>query len=158
MPFGDESETRKSGLRSPPSKGVRQVLRSDGVKQFGCGRNSQVEHFPKKRPRDAQAFGNVAGSIKLRIHDQTLPPDRSARFFEINAHDHKQAVSQFLRQLGKTFGIFTTGFQIVNGTRAHNGQKTLVFPVNEGVHFISRLRNEHLLLGRAGDIAAQIGR
>ena len=86
-----------------------------------------------------------------------LPPDCRPRFFEVDA----MTISKRSLSSSANFanvGIFATGFQVVNGTRAHYRKKTLVLTVNEGMHFISRLRNKHLLLGSAGNIAAQIRR
>ena len=85
MPFGDESETRKSGSDRRPAKGVRKVLRVMGSSNSVAVGIPKSSTSPRNDQRDRQAFGNVAGSVELRIHDQTFPPDRGSRFFKINS-------------------------------------------------------------------------
>ena len=52
-----------------PAKGVGNVLRRDGIEQLGGSGNAQVQHLAKKSSGDTETFGNVAGAVKLGIHD-----------------------------------------------------------------------------------------
>ncbi len=57
-------------------------------------------------------------SSMMRIVDQPFPADRGARFFEIDAHQHEQAILHAARKLQQPLGVFQAGLFIVNGARA----------------------------------------
>ena len=97
-------------------------------------------------------FGDVTGPVELRVHDQSLPPDRGTRFFEIDAHEQKKTVLGLLRQLGKPFGIFATGFQVVNGTGTDHGKEAFVLAFDQVMHFFSCPSDQCFLLGRASNV------
>ena len=115
MPFGDRFAIR---VRAPIAAQHKESEINCGV----MGSSSSVavgmpksRTSPKIRGR-SQAFGNIAGSIELGVHDQALPSHGGTGLFEINPHYQKKAVLQFGGKLGKAFGILI--FQVMNGARS----------------------------------------
>ena len=63
---------RFSGARADggPADEVGDVLRCDGIEQFGGGGQAEIEDIAKKGAGEAQAGGNVMGAVEARVHDR----------------------------------------------------------------------------------------
>ena len=71
---------------------VGDVLRRDRLQHFGGGGQAHFGDAKQNAAGDAQAFADIERVVQVRIVDQPLPADRGARLFEIDAHQHEQAI------------------------------------------------------------------
>ena len=141
-----------------PTKGVGEILGSNGVKQLGGRRNTEVDHLTEKTPSDTKTLRDVAGAVELWIHDETLPPHRGARLFKVAPHREQQALLELGGQAAETFGIFPARVLVVNGTRPNHAEETFVGALNDTVKLFAGVRHEPLLLGTAWDFLAKLER
>ncbi len=81
-----------SGARADcaPGDQIGDILRRDHIEKFRPRGHPQFVQFQKQLARDAQAVIDAEAAVELGIVDQTLPADRRARFFEIDAHHDQQ--------------------------------------------------------------------
>ena len=73
-----------------PTDQVRNVLRGDEIEELDPGRYAGVVQVEQQPPRDAQSLVDVEPAVEVGVVDQSFPPDRGARLFEIDAHDDEQ--------------------------------------------------------------------
>jgi hypothetical protein len=118
---------RRARTDGAPRDQIGDVLRRDGIQQLRGRGQAEIEHITQDAPRQAQAVGDVAGAVEVRVHDEPLPADGGARLFEIDAHDEAEPVLQFLRQRCELPRILQTGLGIMNRARAEHDEETRIF-------------------------------
>ncbi len=117
---------RRSGADRGPGDQVRDILRDGGIEKFGRRGQAEAAHFEKKRARDFQSLGDVVGAVQVGIGDQSLPADRRARLFEIDAHDEEEDVLDLAPELDEAFGVAKAFLGIVNGAGTDNREKAAI--------------------------------
>ena len=69
----------------------------------------------------------------MRVADQALPSDHSARFLEVGAHHDEEVLAGGIGNLLEAFGVGQRRFWVVNRTGAdHDHETTLVLSVQHG--------------------------
>src|SRR5690606_16146971 len=63
-----------------PRDEVREVLRRDDVEKFTPRGQPERVDLPQQLARDAQALVDREAAVEMRVVDESLPADRSARF------------------------------------------------------------------------------
>ena len=126
---------RLGGARADggPADEVGDVLRRDRIEQLGGGRQAEVEHVAQEGAREPQAGGDVVRAVEVRIHDQALPADGGARFFEIDAHDDHHAVGDLAGERGEPAGVVAAGLEVVDRAGADDQEEALVVGEDEPV-------------------------
>src|SRR4051794_32259971 len=71
----------------PPCHQVRDELRGDRIEEFAPGREAERNYVEEELPSRAKTVVDGEAAIEIRIVDQALPPDGSARLFEVDPHD-----------------------------------------------------------------------
>lgn len=77
-----------------PADHIGQILRDNRIEEFGRGREPEGGDFQQNLPGQAEPRRKVAGIVEARIVDQALPPDRGARFLEVNSHENADRIIQ----------------------------------------------------------------
>ena len=109
-----------AGADGCPANEIGDVLRRYGVKELGSGWEPEVHDLLEEFAGAVEAFLYICGSVEIGIHDETLPTERGARFFEIDPHDHEDALFHFLAETCQSAGVLETRFCVVDGTRSNN--------------------------------------
>jgi hypothetical protein len=88
---------------------------------------AEIEHITQDAPGKAQAIGDVAGAIEVRVHDEALPADGGAWLLEIHPHYDAEPVFELLRECGELSPILQTGLRIMNRARTEHDKESRVF-------------------------------
>ena len=75
-----------------PGDQVGDVLRHDGVEEFGGRGEAEFGDFEEELAADAEAGLDVVRAVEVRIVDQAFPADGRAGLLEIDPHDDEEAV------------------------------------------------------------------
>ena len=98
-----------------PAQEVGNVLRRDGIKQFGGAGKAPAIDVQQNRPGQLNALSNVAGAVKVRVVDETLPTHSRSWLLEIGAHHDQQFVANGLSDGFEPVSVFVGGIRIMNG-------------------------------------------
>ena len=147
---------RFSGARADgrPANQIGDVLWRDGVEQLSCGWQAEVDDGAEEFAGEFKSCGDVAGAIKVRVHDEALPADGGARLFKVHAHDQEEAVGDFAAEGGEALGVFAAGGDVVNGAGADNQEPAGVVTEDDAVDGFAAAGDERRLgvvFGHAGD-------
>jgi hypothetical protein len=74
-----------------------------------------------------QSLVDIVAIVQVRIVDQSFPPNAGTRFFKINPHHNFQVFGQFLPECGQMPTIVQGSLHIMDGTRPHNDEESVVF-------------------------------
>ncbi len=114
-----------------PGDEVREVLRHDGIEEFGGGGQAELADFQQKGAREAQALGDVVGAVQVGIGHEALPPDGGAGLLKIDAHDEEHDVLHLAAQLGELERVGQAADGIMNGAGPDDGEKARLLPAND---------------------------
>ena len=148
----------RSGTNSGPRNEIGNVLGSDWIQQFRGGRDSEIYDISKKVPGYAQPFVDIFRAVEVRVHDQTFPTQRCARFLEIDAHNQANAVFYPLLEGREALTIFQAAIRVVDRAGPDHEQETVIVAKDDSVDFLSGLRNEFRLRVRFGDLFYELAR
>lgn len=70
--------------------------------------------------------------------DQPFPPDRGARFLEVQAHDDFETAVQATPQLRQARAVFKRGFRVMDRARTDDDSQPVVLPVQDAPESFAR--------------------
>lgn len=147
-----------AGANGGPANEVGDVLRGDGVEEFGGGGYAEGDDFAEEAAGLAEAFGNVAGAVEIGIHDEAFPTDGGAGFLEIDAHDDEEAVADLGGEGGDFAGVFASGFKVVNGAGTDDEEESGVVTEDDFMNGLAAFGDEAFVGFGAFDLFAERGR
>jgi len=121
-----------AGPDGGPGDEVGDVLGGDGVEEFGGGGDAEFDDFAEEAPGEVEALGDVVGAVKVGVHDEALPADGGAGFFEIDPHDEVEIVGDAVGEVAEAFGVFEAGLGVVDGAGADDDEEAGVLSGEDG--------------------------
>ncbi len=121
-----------AGPDGGPGDEVGDVLGGDGVEEFGGGRDAEFDDLAEEAPGEVEALGDVVGAVEVGVHDEALPADGGAWFFEVNAHDEVEVVGDAVGEVAEAFGVFEAGLCVVDGAGADDDEEAGVLSGEDG--------------------------
>lgn len=76
------------------------------------------------------------------IHDEPLPSDGRAGFFEIDPHDNFDPIRYFVCERFELFGVFESGFGIVNRARSDHSENPPIISEDNLFNGVSGVRDK----------------
>lgn len=146
-----------AGSNGGPADEVGDVLRCNGVEEFGGGGHAQGDDFAQEAAGLTEAFRDVAGTVELGIHDESLPADGGAGFLEIDPHDDEEAVADLGGEGGNFAGVFASRFKVVDGAGPHHEEQAGVVAKNNLMDGFAAFGDETFIRLRALNLAAERG-
>lgn len=131
-----------AGADGGPADEVGDVLRRDRIEELGGGGEAEVEDVAEEGAGEAEAGGDVVGAVEVRVHDEALPPDGGARFFEVDAHDDHDAVGDLVGEGGEAASVVAAGVEVVDGAGADDEEEAFVVGEDEPVDFAAGAGDE----------------
>ncbi len=146
-----------AGANRGPADEVGNVLRGDGVEEFGGGGDPEGDDFAEEAARLTEAFGDVAGAVEVGVHDESFPADGGAGFFKINTHHDEEAVADFRSESRDFTGVFATGFEVVDGAGADHQEEAGVVTEDDFIDRFAAFGDEAFVGLGAFDLGAERG-
>ena len=123
-----------AGTDGPPADEVADVLRRNGVEEFRTCRHAQAIDLEQQIARHPQAFVDAKALVQIRIVDQALPADGSARLLEIHPHDDFQIGRQPLAQRQQAPGVFHRRIRIMDRAWPDDHQQAVGLAPQDVLH------------------------
>ena len=146
-----------AGANRGPTDEVGNVLRGDGVEEFGGGGDAEGDDFAEEAARLTEAFGDVAGAVEVGVHDEAFPANGGAGFFKINTHHDEEAVADFGSEGGDFTGVFASGFEVVDGTGTDHQEETGVVTKDDSMDRFAAFGDEAFVGLGTFDLGAERG-
>ena len=134
-----------SGPDGRPADQVSNILRSDRIQKFGGGGDLERNHFSEELTGNCKASWDVIGSIKIRVHDESLPANCSTGLFKIDPHDKVKALLELVGERFESFGIVEACPGVMDRTRSDDNQKALIPSLKDVPDCFPALSNERCL-------------
>src|SRR5699024_483877 len=99
----------------------------------------QVHDICQNLACGAQARRNIKRLVKVRVINQTLPTDGSARFFEVDAHDNFQIFIECACERRQAISVIERSDWVMNGARTNHNNKTVVLTSESLCDFLAVL-------------------
>ena len=120
-----------SGADGDPTGYVRDVLGELEIEVLGSGGQAESIEIDQQLSSGAKTLIDVVALVEIGVVDKAFPANAGSGLFEVSAHEDDELVFEALSQREQLFGVIEGCDGVVDATRSHDDDETLIASVDD---------------------------